>query len=70
MYPFDPHTYLFLARQDRELHMQRVERRALAAAQRRLRRDELRVQRAWDELAASLADVSISERRVFELVRR
>ena len=47
-----------------------AERRRLAAAQKRLRRDELRVQKAWDELTASLADVSMSERRVLELARR
>ena len=70
MYPFDPHTYLFIARQDRELRVLQAERRRLAAAQKRLRRDELRVQRAWDELTASLADVSTSERRVFELAHR
>ncbi|MDV8021086.1 hypothetical protein [Rhodococcus sp. IEGM 1330] len=70
MYPFDPHTYLFMAEQDRDRHMLLVERRRLAAAQKRLRRDELRVQRAWDELTASLADVSMSERRVLELARR
>ncbi|MDP9637766.1 hypothetical protein J2W18_002685 [Rhodococcus cercidiphylli] len=70
MYPFDPHTYLFLARQDLDQRMLRAERRKLAAAQKRLRRDELRVQKAWDELTASLADVSLSERRVLELARR
>ncbi|MDI9893771.1 hypothetical protein QM797_03460 [Rhodococcus sp. IEGM 1381] len=70
MYPFDPHTYLFMARQDRDRHMLLAERRRLAAAQKRLRRDELRVQKAWDELTASLADVSVSERRVLELARR
>ncbi|MEW1934007.1 hypothetical protein AB0362_17635 [Rhodococcus sp. NPDC079359] len=70
MYPFDPHTYLFIARHDRELHALRAERRRLAAAQKRLRRDELRVQRAWDQLTASLADVSVSEQRVLELARR
>ena len=70
MYPFDPHTYLFLTRHERELHSLRADRRRLAAAQRRLRRDELRVQRAWDELTTSLADVSASERRVLELATR
>ncbi|OZC69413.1 hypothetical protein CH306_08005 [Rhodococcus sp. 15-725-2-2b] len=70
MYPFDPHTYLFIADQDRDRNLLLAERRRLAAAQKRLRRDELRVQRAWDELTASLADVSASERRVLELARR
>ncbi|KQU49340.1 hypothetical protein ASG84_05165 [Rhodococcus sp. Leaf278] len=70
MYPFDAHTYLFLAQLDRDRHMLLAERRRLAAAQKRLRRDELRVQRAWDELTVSLADVSVSERRVLELARR
>ncbi|MFY2790182.1 hypothetical protein [Rhodococcus sp. MALMAid1271] len=70
MYPFDPHTYLFLTRHERELRSLRADRRRLAAAQRRLRRDELRVQRAWDELTTSLADVSASERRVLELATR
>ncbi len=70
MYPFDPHTYLSLARHDRAQRVLQAERRRLAAAQKRLRRDELRVQRAWDELTASLADVSMSERRVLELARR
>lgn len=70
MYPFDPHTYLFIARHDRQQRLLQAERRRLAAAQKRLRRDELRVQRAWDELTASLADVSASERRVLELARR
>ncbi|MCZ4562960.1 hypothetical protein O4160_19145 [Rhodococcus sp. IEGM 1401] len=70
MYPFDPHTYLFIARHDRELHVLRAERRRLAAAQKRLRRDELRVQRAWDQLTASLADVCVSEQRVLELIHR
>ncbi|OZD07186.1 hypothetical protein CH275_08480 [Rhodococcus sp. 06-235-1A] len=70
MYPFDPHTYLFMAKQDRDRNLLLAERRRLAAAQKRLRRDELRVQRAWDELTASLADVSVSERRVLELARR
>lgn len=70
MYPFDPHTYLFLTQHHRDECMLRAERRRLAAAQRRLRRDELRVQRAWDELTASLADVSVSEKRVLELARR
>ena len=69
MYPFDPHTYLFIADQDRDRNLLLAERRRLAAAQKRLRRDELRVQRAWDELTASLADVSASERRVLELAR-
>ncbi|OZC65579.1 hypothetical protein CH276_10215 [Rhodococcus sp. 06-470-2] len=70
MYPFDPHTYLFIADQDRDRNLLLAERRRLAAAQKRLRRDELRVRRAWDELTASLADVSASERRVLELARR
>ncbi|OZE12264.1 hypothetical protein CH249_05050 [Rhodococcus sp. 05-2255-3B1] len=70
MYPFDPHTYLFIADRDRDRNLLLAERRRLAAAQKRLRRDELRVQRAWDELTASLADVSASERRVLELARR
>ncbi|NIL88745.1 hypothetical protein RhoFasSB10_01034 [Rhodococcus fascians] len=70
MYPFDPHTYLFFAEQDRDRHVLLAERRRLAAAQKRLRRDELRVQKAWDELTASLAEVSLSERRVLELARR
>lgn len=70
MYPIDPHTYLFLARQDLESRLLRAERRRLAEAQRRLHRDELRLRRAWDELTASLADVSASERRVLELSRR
>ncbi|CCQ14037.1 putative uncharacterized protein [Rhodococcus sp. AW25M09] len=70
MYPFDPYSYLFIAQQDREQRLLQAERRRLAVAQRRLRRDELRVQRAWDELTASLADVSVSERRVLELARR
>lgn len=70
MYPFDPHTYLFLTCHHRDECMLRAERRRLAAAQKRLRRDELRVQRAWDELTASLADVSMSERRVLALARR
>ncbi|MFI8566308.1 hypothetical protein ACIGGF_07070 [Rhodococcus sp. NPDC078407] len=70
MYPFDPHTYLFLTRHDRDQRALQAERRRLAAAQKRLRRDELRVQRAWDELTASLADVSASEQRVFELAHR
>ncbi|AJW41568.1 hypothetical protein NY08_3558 [Rhodococcus sp. B7740] len=70
MYPFDPYTYLFIADQDRDRNLLLAERRRLAAAQKRLRRDELRVQRAWDELTASLADVSASERRVLELARR
>lgn len=70
MYPFDPHTYLFLAEQDRDRNVLLADRRRLAAAQKRLRRDELRVQKAWDELTASLADVSVSERRVLELARR
>ncbi|MDQ0280793.1 MULTISPECIES: hypothetical protein [Nocardiaceae] len=70
MHPIDPYTYLFLARQDLDQRMLRAERRKLAAAQKRLRRDELRVQKAWDELTASLADVSLSERRVLELARR
>ena len=70
MYPFDPHTYLSLTRHDRDERILRTERRRLAAAQRRLRRDELRVQRAWDELTASLADVSESERKVLELAHR
>lgn len=70
MYPFDPHSYLFLARQDRDRLVLIAERRRLAAAQKRLRRDELRVQRAWDELTASLADVSASERQVLEMARR
>ena len=69
MYPFDPHTYLFITEHDREQRLRRSERRRLAAAQKRLRRDELRVQKAWDELTASLADVSASERRVLELAR-
>ena len=70
MYPFDPHTYLFLTRHHRDECMLRSERRRLAAAQRRLRRDELRVQRAWSDLTASLADVSESERKVLELTHR
>ncbi|WP_415971596.1 hypothetical protein [Rhodococcus sp. 077-4] len=70
MYPFDPQTYLNLLARDREAAMINADRRALAAAQHRLRRDELRVQRAWEELTASLADVSLSERRVLELARR
>ncbi|MEK8074003.1 hypothetical protein [Rhodococcoides navarretei] len=69
MYPFDPHTYLFIIKHDRAQRLLRSERRRLAAAQKRLRRDELRVQKAWDELTASLADVSASERRVLELAR-
>ncbi|MCJ0978850.1 hypothetical protein MTX35_14130 [Rhodococcus sp. ARC_M12] len=70
MYPFDPHTYLFITEHDREQRLLRSERHRLSAAQKRLRRDELRVQRAWDELTASLADVSASERRVLELADR
>lgn len=70
MYPTHPDVFLLVQRQELAQHVRDGERRRIAAARRRLERDEERLQRAFVELTAALADRSESRRRVEELVGR
>ncbi|MBY6538487.1 hypothetical protein HQ325_07390 [Rhodococcus sp. BP-349] len=68
MYPTDPDVFLLVRRQEHATFTRDAEHRRVARARARLVRDELRVQRAWEELTAALAESAQSRQSLADLV--